>query len=343
MQRRRPLRDRSMIMPAPTSSSSAPASPAPLSPNAFRARSNQFSVLNRHEPRGRATAASTALLQSEIDAPRLSSSSAWALRRPPRSIAGACARSASRRPRPAVRLPLPLRGAALGSICRQRARSFGPARGAPASISAGIEGRLLDAASLKAESGLDRDGALLYGGSAEAHPIDLANGLMQVAIGRGARVASPVEVVAYESSACEGITLATRDGTRSARQNSDPRQRLRDAGLRAGPRANGLRLDLGAGHGEPRSRCRDLAGSERFSGRRAEPYLYPRGRHGPAASSSAARMRTPHGRNEKRDALTPEKIATLRKKLSRAHPRRRASKSRQPGRAASARPTTGCR
>ena len=273
-------------------------------------------VLDRHEPQRASTAASTALLQWEIDAPlieleqRLGFKEAAAIyRRSLRAVGeiGALVRRYALPCRFAERRSLYLAGNALDlSDLREEHRLRS---------SAGIEGRLLDAASLKAESGLDRDGALLYGGSAEAHPIDLANGLMQVAIGRGARVASPVEVVAYESSACEGITLATRDGL-----EVHGKILILANGYEMPDFVRAARHTLHSTWAlatEPQSPAALWPGCA-LIWEASEPYLYLR--------TTQDRRIVVGGEDEdltdaeKRDALTPEKIATLRKKLSRLIP-----------------------
>jgi len=74
----------------------------------------------------------------------------------------------------------------------------------------GFEGLCLDEGELAAR-GLIGAGGLLYPGSAEVDPVKLAQGLMAVAVARGARVISPAVAAIYEASAT-GVTVETREG-----------------------------------------------------------------------------------------------------------------------------------
>jgi len=75
---------------------------------------------------------------------------------------------------------------------------------------AGIEGAYLSGAELAA-LGFLGDGALLYGGAAEADPVKLALGLLEVAQRRGAIILGPATAEAYETT-LSGVTVETREG-----------------------------------------------------------------------------------------------------------------------------------
>jgi glycine/D-amino acid oxidase-like deaminating enzyme len=273
-------------------------------------------VLDRHEPQRASTAASTALLQWELDAPmleleqRLGFDRAAAIYlRSLRAVGeiGALVRQYALDCRFAERRSLYLAGNALDlSDLREehRLRSRG-----------GIDGRILDAAMLHTEFGLDRSGALLSKGAAQVHPIDLASGLMQVAIVRGTRIAFPVEVVAYEASAREGITVVTSDGLQ----------------------VHGEILILANGYEMPAFvlASRHTMHSTWAIATKPQPpgVPWPRGALIWEASEPYLYLRTTHeghivvgGEDEdltdakKRDGLTTEKAATLQEKLSRLVP-----------------------
>jgi len=81
------------------------------------------------------------------------------------------------------------------------------ARGLKAELAArrgiGLPGTYLDAAALAASYGIERTGAILSPGSAVANPVQLASGLLRVAVSRGVRIFAPVQI---------GEVLATAHG-----------------------------------------------------------------------------------------------------------------------------------
>jgi glycine/D-amino acid oxidase-like deaminating enzyme len=169
-------------------------------------------VLDRNEPQSASTAASTALLQWEIDAPMLKleerlgfDASAAVYRHSIRSVQGIAALVAHFGVNCgfAHRKSLYLAGTELdaGDLreeLRLRAR-------------AGIDGAFLSAAELALRYGFQRDAALEHSGSAEADPVALARGLMSLALARGARLYSPAQVVAYDASTLSASVM-TREG-----------------------------------------------------------------------------------------------------------------------------------
>ena len=169
-------------------------------------------VLDRNAPQTASTAASTALLLWELDAPMLKledrlgfEACAAVYRHSVDSVRGIAALvahlgvSCGFAPRKSLYLAgNALDAADLREELRLRER-------------AGIRGALLQAAELVATYGLRGDAALVHGGSAEADPMALARGLMRAAVRRGARVYSPVQVVAYDGSALSA-TVTTSEG-----------------------------------------------------------------------------------------------------------------------------------
>ncbi len=169
-------------------------------------------LVDRHLPRSGSTAASTALLQWEIDAPmleleeRLGFDAAAAIYR--RSVAavraiGHLAADLGNSCDFGWRPSLFLAGNELDpSDLREELRLR---------LRAGIEGEFLSAGELQARFGFDRDAALLHAGSAAAHPMNLARMLLDAAIRRGARLLSPALVTDYECSS-QGVSVRTEDG-----------------------------------------------------------------------------------------------------------------------------------
>jgi len=169
-------------------------------------------VLDRHEPRSGSTAASTALLQWEIDAPmlelesRLGFDAAAAIYRRSagavRSI-GQLAAELGRSGDFAWRPSLFLAGNELDPADLREELRLRKA--------AGLDGTFLPAGDLAARFGFEREGALLHAGSAAAHPMNLARTLLEAAIRRGARLLSPALVVDYDSTS-QGVSVRTQAG-----------------------------------------------------------------------------------------------------------------------------------
>lgn len=169
-------------------------------------------VLDRNEPQTASTAASTALLQWEIDAPMLELEDRFGFERASRIY---------RQSRETVRRIGALVGrdaAACGFDWRNSLYVAGDKLDASdlreehrLRSRAGIEGAYLTEPDVMARYGFRRDAALLYQGSAEADPMVLAKLLLDRAIARGARVASPALVTDYNCSALR-VSVGTRDG-----------------------------------------------------------------------------------------------------------------------------------
>lgn len=169
-------------------------------------------VLDRRGPVKGSTPASTALLQFEIDQPLLQLAEKIGYRRAVRAYW----RSAT-----AVDF---LRGriADLGLRCgfRERQTVYLPGnllnvkeleREAAARAAVGLRSRFIDAASLRALTGIERRGAVLSSGAAEVDPAAMVAGLWRSALARGARIYAPTEVVDIRSGRA-GVRLATAEG-----------------------------------------------------------------------------------------------------------------------------------
>jgi glycine/D-amino acid oxidase-like deaminating enzyme len=159
-------------------------------------------VLDRRPPGRGSTAASTALLQFEIDTPLIHLAEQIGMRD---------ARRAWLRSYAAVG-DLEHRVRALGIDCGFRPRTalylagnvLGPselAEEARQRHAIGLPSQYLSAGELRSYAGIERDGAVLSQGAADVNPVQLSAGLLRRAVQRGCRVYSParaVEVVPQE-------------------------------------------------------------------------------------------------------------------------------------------------
>lgn len=178
----------------------------------FTREGRQVAIIDRHLPRSGSTAASTALLQWEIDAPmleleqRLGFEAAAAIYR--RSVAavrsiGHLVADLGAPCDFGWRPSLFLAGNELDpSDLREELRLR---------LRAGIEGEYLPAGDLAARFGFEREAALLHAGSAAAHPMNLARTLLDAALRRGATLLSPALVVNYDCHS-QGVSVRTDDG-----------------------------------------------------------------------------------------------------------------------------------
>lgn len=169
-------------------------------------------VLDRYRPQMASTAASTALLQWEIDTPLRALADMIGFQKAAevyhlsiaavQDILALMARlgvACQCHPRPSLYLAGNEMGPAeLQDEQRLRARAH-------------IESLYLDQATLHTNFALDRPAALYDRGCAEADPLAMARGLMERAVSRGVHVHSPVEVVDYDLTA-RGAAILTEDG-----------------------------------------------------------------------------------------------------------------------------------
>jgi glycine/D-amino acid oxidase-like deaminating enzyme len=169
-------------------------------------------VLDRRPPGKGSTAASTALLQYEIDTPLIhladeigmaKAGRAWL--RSYRAIddlarrVGALRISCSFRPRSALYLAGNTLGASeLAEEGRQR-------------NALDLPSTYLSRSQLASYAGMDRDAALLSQRAADVNPVQLTAGLLQRAVQRGARLFSPVQLAEVVPSS-KHVSMITADG-----------------------------------------------------------------------------------------------------------------------------------
>lgn len=169
-------------------------------------------AVDRRGPLLGSTAATTALVQFELDQP---------LSLLARRIGRDAARQAWRRSRLAV-ANLFGRIERLGISCNASLRpslllagdvldADGLRSEAEARQAAGIGALFLDRKTLKRDFGFARDAAILSTGNIQLDPRKLSAGMLNVARERGARFFAPVEATAIEDDA-RGVTVATREG-----------------------------------------------------------------------------------------------------------------------------------
>jgi glycine/D-amino acid oxidase-like deaminating enzyme len=169
-------------------------------------------AIDRRGPLLGSTAATTALVQFEIDQP---------LTKLVPRIGRAPAEQAWRRSRLAV-TNLFGRIERLGIACNAALRPSLLLAGdvldadaleqeALARRAGGIGAEFLDRKTLKRDFGFARDGAILSQGNIQLDPRKLSAGMLNVARQRGARFFAPVEAASLQDDA-DGVTVATKDG-----------------------------------------------------------------------------------------------------------------------------------
>jgi glycine/D-amino acid oxidase-like deaminating enzyme len=172
----------------------------------------QTVILDRRPPARGSTAASTALLQFEIDTPLIHLADQIGMAKASRAwlrsygavgdlarLAGGLDMACDFRPRSALYLAGDvLDPVALVEEGRQR-RSIG------------LPSQYLSALELKEYAGIDREAALLSHGAADVNPVLLTDGLLQRATAQGARVFSPVQL-AEVAPLSKYVQMVTADG-----------------------------------------------------------------------------------------------------------------------------------
>ncbi len=271
-------------------------------------------IVDRRGPARGATAASTALLQYELDEPMI----ALARRRGEEAT-----RAVWRRSRLAVdalkerAARLEIDGALVERsslyLAGDRLDAKGLEREARERRRAGFEVELLDRKALKARFGFAREAAILGFGNLEADPRRLALGFLRDAAARGARLACPVEVEAFDHKA--RIVLArTKDG---------PTIRCRHIIFATGyempkrvPAPNHRIVSTWAIATRPQPRA--LWPERCLIWEASDPYLYAR--TSPDGRIVCGGEDEAFSDTARRDALLPAKTAALEKKLGRLMP-----------------------
>ena len=179
---------------------------------AATARGLSTVVLDRRPPGHGSTAASTALLQFEIDTPLIHLAASIGLER--------AARIWQRSYRSVQDLARLVRS--LGIACDWQNRNavylagnvLNPGRLAEEFVmrqSIGLPTILLGRADLHGLAGIDREAALYSQGAAEVNPVQLTDGLLTIAQRRGCRLLAPVQIADVQPSS-GGVMLASDDG-----------------------------------------------------------------------------------------------------------------------------------
>lgn len=281
---------------------------------ALTAEGHDVVCLDRRGPMKGSTAATTALVQFEIDQP-LTKLSAM--------IGRTKAERAWRRSRLAIE-NLAARIGDLGIECRLGRRGslylagnvLGQgdlAKEADARLQAGIYARHLTRKPLAEQFGIERDGALLSHGNLTLDPRLLTAGLLNTARERGARFYAPVEAVRIAAEKDE-VSIETRDG---------PTVTARHAVLATGYEL--LEMVPGAKHQiistwaiATKPQPRKLWPQQAFVWEASDPYLYMRAtRDGRVICGGEDEE---FADEEKRDALLAKKAETLSRKLKKLFP-----------------------
>lgn len=281
---------------------------------ALTARGHSVVAIDRRGPMKGSTAATTALVQFEIDQP-LSTLSAM--------IGRTKAEQAWRRSRLSIE-GLAARIQELGIECGLDRRSslylagnmLGPGDlrdEAEARQRAGIRASYLPAGQLKEQFGIERDGAILSHGNLTLDPRKLTAGMLLAARERGARCYAAVEAASIEDGK-DAVTVATRDG---------PAITARHAVLATGyeltdivPAAKHQIISTFAIATRPQPR--QLWPQQAFVWEASDPYLYMRAtRDGRVICGGEDEE---FSDEEKRDALIGRKAARLSQKLAKLFP-----------------------
>ncbi len=178
---------------------------------------------------------------------------------------------------------------------------------------AGFEVTFLPPAKVRDQYGIRRRAALLGHGNLEADPRRLAAGFLRAALARGVRLYAPAEVVDIEAS--KSSVLVATDSGRTIRARTVVFATGYEMPKHVPQKDHRIASTwVIATKAQPRSlwpgRC--------FMWEAASPYLYLRS--GPGGSVICGGEDEEISDATRRDALTPEKVATLERKLGRLLP-----------------------
>jgi glycine/D-amino acid oxidase-like deaminating enzyme len=281
---------------------------------ALTAAGHEVVVLDRRGPMLGSTPATTALVQHEIDQP---------LTVLTRQIGEQQAVRAWQRSRLAV-ANLRDRIADLGIDCRATDRpslflagtEMGPAElreEAAARNAAGIRCTYLTAAALAQRFGIDRKGAVLSHGNMALDPRKLTAGLLLLAVQRGARLYSPVEVTKIHSSR-DAVTVETGGGATITCKHLVFATGYEMHDIVPAAKHKIISTWAMATKPQPKAIWRDAA----FLWEASDPYLYLRATHDGRIICGGEDE--DFSDEEMRDSLTATKIAAIRAKLQRLLP-----------------------
>lgn len=284
----------------------------------FSRRGMSVLVLDRRGPQRGSTAASTSLLQWELDSPLLELADRIGFE----AAAAVYGRSCAAVERIAGLV------AGLGIPCDFARRdtlylagdSLDPGdlrEELDARRHAGLAGEFLDAGGLRLLAGIEADAALLSEGSAEADPVALARGLLAAALRRGARLAAPVTATDYVATS-RGVEIATDTGFEVSARHLVLATGYEMPGFVPADRHRIVSTWALASEPMP---AESLWPSRALVWQASEPYLYMR--------TTADGRIVAGGEDEdftdaaQRDALTGAKVAAIAEKLGRLLPGRR--------------------
>ncbi len=172
----------------------------------------EVTVLDGHAPQRGSTAASTALLLWELDAPLIELESTLGFGRAAEVYRYSFA-TVQRLLALTAELAIPCDAVACPSVylAGDRLDSAGLREEHDIRRKADLPGAYLDRARLLNRFGFDRPAALVSPAAGEVDPMALAAGLLAIASARGAQVYSPVRVVDHDASA-SGVTVKLDSG-----------------------------------------------------------------------------------------------------------------------------------
>ncbi len=271
-------------------------------------------VVDRRGPAAGSTSASTALIEYEIDTPLIhlakaigAEPAARAWQRSHRAVHALAERTA------ALGIGAGILGRDNLYLAGNVLDAAGLAEEAAARRALGLEARFLPRAALKERFGIARAGAILSHGDFGADPRQLAAGFLAAAIGAGARLFAPADIVRIETSG-DGVL----------------------AGTAGGPVVNCKQAIFCTGYELPDfvpAKGHRVISTYAMATRPQPGRLWPEGCLVWEASAPYLYVRaTPDGRvvcggededfadAEARDALIPRKLATIRRKLGQLFP-----------------------
>ena len=281
---------------------------------ALTARGHSVVAIDRRGPMKGSTAATTALVQFEIDQPlttlakmigRAKAEQAW--RRSRLSIESLAARIQELEIRCGLdrRPSLYLAG-----------NMFGPGelrKEADARRRAGIHATYLTATLLREQFGIERDGAILSHGNLTLDPRKLTAGMLRKAAGRGARFFAPAEATAIEDGKDE-VVVATKDGPTITAGHVVLATGYELTGIVPAAKHKIISTFAIATRPQPRRLWRD----EAFVWEASDPYLYMRATKDGRVICGGEDEE--FADEDRRDALIPKKSARLSEKLKKLFP-----------------------
>ena len=281
---------------------------------ALTARGHSVVAIDRRGPMKGSTAATTALVQFEIDQPlttlakmigRAKAEQAW--RRSRLSIESLAARIQELEIRCGLdrRPSLYLAG-----------NMFGPGelrKEADARRRAGIHATYLTATQLREQFGIERKGAILSHGNLTLDPRKLTAGMLRKAAERGARFFAPVEATAIEDGRDE-VVVATKDGPTITAGHVVLATGYELTGIVPAAKHKIISTFAIATRPQPRRLWRD----EAFVWEASDPYLYMRATKDGRVICGGEDEE--FADEDRRDALIPKKSARLSEKLKKLFP-----------------------